>query len=264
MAVRFWWLLCCSSPAWAQVNAEFLRTNPLQAGLSAAGEVNLSLARGNIEVIDIGGAAKVQYLTLHADTATHTPPYIAQRIFLTVNGRFADRAGTTFVSQSYAHLRWTGMWHPRLGTDVFTQLQYNEFFRLRQRLLMGAGARAELVHLAPLMIWGGSGLMLEQERIDVSEGSLDAEETLDLRWTNYLSARATFLEDRFLLQNTVYLQPLVGQIKDFRLLEEFEVLAKVTQHLGLGTLLSVLYDAKPPTGVKTTDLRLTSSFRFFW
>ena len=226
-------VLAISSPALAQVNAESLRPNPLRASWSGGVEGSFALSRGNIELLDIGGGGRVQYQTLHPLPASQEGvsaplPYIAQRVFLTGSARFAERAQNAFINQAFVHVRWTGMWHERVGTDVFAQYQFNEFLRLRARAVAGTGVRVEIVHTPVFMMWGGSGYMFEYN---------------------------------LLLQNTLYYQPRFDDFTDFRVLEEFEALSKVTELLALGATLSVLHDSAPPTGVKETDLRLISTLR---
>ncbi len=259
-------LLLASGVAYAQVNAEVLRTNPLGEGWSGGIDGSLALNRGNVDLLDIGGAARLQYQTLAAAPvrAGGEPaalPYVHQRVFMTGSGRFAERAGAPFLNQAFAHLRWTAMWHRRIGSDVFVQYQFNQFQRLRGRAVVGGGARFEIVHLPVFMMWAGSGYMFEYDRIDVLKGASDAPETFEHRWTNYLTMRLAVLQGRLLLQNTVYYQPRFDAIADCRVLEELEALAKVAEVLGLGATLSVLYDSAPPTGVRNTDLRLVSTVR---
>ncbi|HEX5754593.1 MAG TPA: DUF481 domain-containing protein [Archangium sp.] len=244
-----------------------LRPNPLREGLSGGLDGTFALSRGNIELLDIGGAARIQYQTLHPtqpapEGSPAPPPFVAQRIFLTGSGRFADRAGTPFISQAFVHARWTGMWHERVGSDVFAQYQFNAFLLLRGRAVAGAGVRVEAVHTPVFMLWGGSGYMFEHELIRVLPGASDAPETVDHRWTNYLTARLALFENRLLLQNTVYFQPRLDDFSDWRFLEELEALARVTEGFALGATLSVTRDSAPPTGVRDTDLRLGSTVRF--
>lgn len=259
-------VLSLASPALAQVNTEILRPNPLKPGFGAVFDGTFSVARGNVEVVDVGVSGRLQYQTLYPVTGAEPeeeapPPFLRQRVFLTGSGRFAEDADAPFISQTYLHARWTGMWLPRVGTDVFVQHQYNKFFRLKQRSLAGAGVRAEIVHTRPVLLWGGSAYMLELERIDVAPGAADAPETLDHRWTNYLTVRVSTYGGRLLLQNTLYYQPRFDDFTDFRVLEELEIVARLSDYLGFGATLSVLHDGAPPETVEPTDLRLGTSVR---
>jgi hypothetical protein len=253
------------------VNAESLRPNPLQEGVSGMVDGTVALSRGNIELLDVSGAARLQVQSLHPappaqpgarTPAAKSPPFVRHSGFVTTSGRFATRNATTFVSQAFVHARWTGMWHPRAGTELFTQVSFNEFLRLRARALAGVGVRVVPVHREHLMLWGGSGYMLEGERIDVAEGALDEPTTLAHRWSSYVTLRATVLAERLLLQSTTYVQPRFDALADLRLLEEAEVLARVSARFALGVTFSALLDTRPPTAVEPLDLRLGSTVRW--
>ena len=249
----------------AQVTAEVLRPNPLRPGWSGGLDVSLALARGNIELFDVGAAGRVQYQTLHPPRAAPGEegglPFFRHRAYLTANARFAERAASAFINQGFLHARWTAMWHRRLGSDLFAQYQFNEFWRLRARALVGAGLRAEIFHLPWFTMWAGSAYMLEYNRIDVLPGARDRPETFEHRWTNYLAFRIAGPEGRVLLQSTLYLQPRWDAFDDFRLLEEVELVVKASDLFALVGTLSVLHDNGPPTGVKPTDLRLATTVR---
>lgn len=246
--------------AWAQVNTEALRPNLLKPGWSGDAEGNLALSRGNIELFDLGGSGRILYQTLHQPEAL--VPFLRHRVFLAANGRFAERTKVNFVNQGFLHLRWSWMIHERIGPEVFTQYQFNQFLRLQTRALLGGGLRVDVIHTEPMMVWGGTGAMLEFNRINVEPGASDRPETLEYRWANYLTVRAVFLEEKLRVQSTIYLQPRFDKLSDFRLLNDLEVSAKITEKMSMGTSLSVLHDSAPPTGVKPTDLRLVSNARF--
>jgi hypothetical protein len=255
-----------SRTARAQVNAEVLRPNPLRDGWSGGIDGSFALSRGNVELLDVGGAARIQYQTLHP-ASPHPAgepaplPFVAHRVFLTGNARFAERADVAFIRQAFVHARWTGMWHERVGSDVFAQYQFNEFLRLQGRAVAGAGVRVEAVHGPVFMAWAGSGYMFEYDRISVLPGAADEPEAFEHRWTNYLTMRLALFENELLLQSTLYYQPRFDDFTDARLLAELEALARVTDVFALGAVFGVLHDSAPPTGVEETDLRLMSTVR---
>ncbi|MFO0563133.1 MAG: DUF481 domain-containing protein [Polyangiales bacterium] len=259
-------VLALSSAARAQVNAEVLRPNPLRDGWSGGVDASFAINRGNIELLDLGGGGRVQFQSLYPLPPTQPGakprlPFVRQRVFLTASGRFAARASAAFVNQSFGHLRWTAMWHERVGSDVFAQAQSNEFQRLRVRAVGGIGARFEIVHEPVFMLWAGTGYMFEYDRIDVLAGAPDAPESVEHRWTNYLTMRLAVFDGQLLLQNTTYVQPRFDAFADVRVLEELEALAKVTDVFGFGATVSVLYDSAPPTGVREADLRAVTTVR---
>ncbi len=247
----------------AQVNAESLRPNPFKPGWSGSVDGSFALSRGNIELLDVGGSGRIQYQTVHpASRAPAGPlPWTLHRTFLTVSGRFAEKAGSPFVSQAFLFGRWTAMWHPRVGQDFFVQFQFNEFLRLRRRSVVGAGVRVEIVHHPVFLLAAGSAYMLEYERIDVAPGASDPPTATAHRSANYVTGRVTLWQGALVVQNTLFVQPRFDAPSDVRVLDDFEVAAKVTDHLSIGSTVSVLYDSAPPTAVLSTDLRLLSTVR---
>jgi hypothetical protein len=74
------------------------------------------LLRGNVELLDVGGAGRIEMQTLHRTPAAPEDgppplPFVAHRVFLTASGRWAAHAGAPFLNQAFAHARGTSMWH---------------------------------------------------------------------------------------------------------------------------------------------------------
>jgi len=259
------WLV--PNEAGAQVNTEALRPRIMQAGLSGTTDFSLGIAKGNVDYVDVGGGLRMELQSLRPPRAEGGLRFAAQRFFVAANARYAERTGQTenaprpFVNQTFVHARWTGMWRERFGTELFAQVQTNEFLRLRVRTLGGTGLRFEIVHEEPLQLWIGTGTMLEYNRIDVAPGALDAPTEVSHRSTSYLGIRSALREKSLLFQGIAYIQPTWKTPSDLRALFELEALVKLTEAFSLGNTLSVLYDTRPPTSVRSTDLRLTTSLK---
>ncbi|HQY60417.1 MAG: DUF481 domain-containing protein [Myxococcales bacterium] len=259
--------LATSPRAAAQVNTEALRPQLMESGVSGTADLSVGLAKGNVDYIDIGGGLRVQLQTLRPPRADGGMPFAAQRVFVAASARYAERTplgaerGEAFVNQLLVHARWTAMWRERFGTELFAQLQTNEFFRLRVRTLGGTGLRFEIVHEEPVQVWAGTGTMLEYNRVDVAPGAPDPSTELVNRSTSYLGVRTALRDKTLLLQLMGYVQPAWIRPKDVRTLVELEALAKVTDAFSLGNTLSVLHDSEPPTTVRPTDLRLTMTVK---
>ncbi len=249
------------------VNAEALRPKAAQEGFSGGADLSFAMRSGNVNLLNVAGGGIVQYQVHRPrsdweDIPDDQPPLIAHTAFIIGNYRFAQRVDDPIVNQGFLHARWTAMWFPRLGTEVFGQYGFNEFLLLQARALGGVGVRLDMIQTPDIKIWGGTGYMLEYNRITVAEGASDAPEDLQNRWTNYISARATVFEGRLLLQNTLYVQPRLTDFEDLRLLEVFEALAPIHERFAIGVDFSLLYDGRPPTGVEATDITLSTTLKF--
>jgi len=244
------------------VNAEALRRTQFDDGWSGDITGSFSFWRGNVDYLDVGGSASVQYQTLYPHDEDDPVPYVKQRAYLATNGRFAERNDSTFLSNAFAHARWTGMWHPIIGTDVFAQFQFNEFLRLNRRVLTGAGARVEALRLPEVLASFGTSYMLESERVDEEAAFPDDAETIAHRWSTYGVMRSMLFDDRLILQATIYFQPRFDEFSDHRVLTQFEGEATITEILSVGMNVMQMYDSRPPpNGVTRLDFRMTNTVK---
>ncbi len=248
-------------PAAAQVNIESSRVEG-RPGLHLATDATLSLVRGNMTLTQLGGTLKAQYTR-----GAHTP-------FVQASVAYGERDGEPFLDQSFWHARWTAMWRPRVGSELFAQLQRDSFRSLALRQLYGVGARALLAGAAapgappaPFTLAVGLGYMLERETYAVAERAGAPEEVeLNHRASSYLSARALLRAaaegaPEVMVTETLYLQPLVTRPGDLRALSDLSVEVKLSDALRLVESLSALYDSAPPPGVSRFDLRSLTSLR---
>ncbi|MCB9600152.1 MAG: DUF481 domain-containing protein [Sandaracinus sp.] len=281
-------MLVGPSVALAQVNAEGIRNDAVLDHPSWSGgiEAGVTRTRGNVDFLDVGGGGRVEWQRFeevegsrrsleHASTreganvptesspqsGSPAPPWLRQRVFLSANARYARQADRTFQNRSFGHARWIAMWHRRVGSDVFAQVQFDELLRLRVRALAGFGARLVLVHRPVARVWAGTGAMLEHERIRVEEGATDDPRTNVARWTSYLALRVAPFTGRLILQNTTYVQPRFDALSDYRVLNELQLLAVVAPSFGSGLTCSVWHDRRPPSGVQRTDVRLLATLQ---
>jgi hypothetical protein len=251
--------------AGAQVNTDPLRPGPLRAGWVGNLDGTIALLSGNTELLDVGLGGRVSYQTLYPTPSgpegAEPPPFLRERVSLIGSARFTARGGQEIVNQGLLHARWTRYWHPRVGTNLFAQHQYNEFQRLRIRSLWGASLALQIVHARAVNLSAGTGYMLEYNRIAVLPGAPDAQQTLEHRWSTFVGLRLAPVGDMLFIQSATYAQPRFDELSDLRFLEELEILAKVTDRFSMGLLGSVLVDTAPPTGVKEMDLRFSSLVR---
>ncbi len=234
-------------PAEATVNIEKYRL--ALEGDGALGSLALSVAAktGNVSYLETGlsgtlGARRGKNLALLVVSGK----YAAKR---TGDDRLEDPGGTLleedarYANKLLAALRYNRELSGRLSWEVFSQVEYDEFLRLDQRALGGAGPRVPLAASEQLSLAAGTGYMLEFER---QNPDLVAEDpnTLAHRWTSYLSF-AWQPMDPLTLSTTAYIQPRLTDFTDFRVLNESEISASITEHLSLGIVFKLRHDSDP-------------------
>lgn len=244
-----------------QVNAEALKSQPWKPGLSFGLDASFFVSRGNVTFLDLGGTARAAWQTTDAPD-DEGRVFVRQRVFAVVNGRYTSTGRGPFQNQTFAHARWTAMWHRRLGSDLFVQVQTNQFLRMQLRAVGGPGVRVEVVRAGPFALWAGSAVMFEVDRLAPLEGSDEVLDTFDVRWSSYLTARLAVFDHRLLLQNTTYAQPRFDRFADARFLNETEAMVRAMDALMAGVTVTVLHDTQPPLSVVPTDLRVLFTVRF--
>ncbi len=276
-SLRRWLVLCVvvmlGAPALANanpVNAEKLLTDPTEDGWSGSLSTTVALSSGNVDRLNVGFSGGIQYWTLYPEGVGYgdrPPPPGSRRFFkdrwvLITNGAFVRVALNEVVNNGFAHTRYTRMWRPRLGSDVFAQAQYNEFTRLSLRMLGGLGFRVDPINRHLVRVWGGSGYMAELERNRIDPADPHPAEVVNHRWTNYGVIQLRLWDSTLVARNTTYIQPRFDDFLDFRLLESVQLETR-SGPLAIGLEFELQYDNRPPvfSGVVPLDVFLGSYLR---
>jgi hypothetical protein len=252
------------------VNAERLRATRSKKGWVGSANLTGAYRSGNIDRVELGSDGALQYQNLHpahaaeawASRPAQAPAFFKDRWLLIAQLRWAQLNGATFLNSGYAHTRYTRMFIPRLGADMFLQSQYNEFTLLKTRIISGLGARVDMVHRERFNLWGGSGYMAEWEVNDTVAGDPHPARLLNHRWTSHVVFQLFLADAKLMLQNTIYAQPLLTDFADVRVLETVQIEGTITDVLSMGITFEMFYDSKPPLTVVPVDLNLGSFFKF--
>jgi len=62
--------------------------------------------------------------------------------------------------------------------------------------------------------------------------------------------------------NTTYIQPKFGDIRDYRLSNDNNMVFTINKYLKMITSFHFLYDARPPEGIPTTNYEVTNGLVF--
>lgn len=244
-------LFAPAGPAAAQVNVERLRGLAPTTGWSGGLNAALSLKRGNADFLEVTGTLWSRY---HWDV---------HALLAHARGGFAEQGGERFVGNAFLHARWTAMWIERVGTELFGQVEYDQFLRLQRRLLWGAGPRFVIFDGKQVGVAAGTAYMLEYERLDIPPSDPHPQRTLYSRSSTYASVRVT-VNAVLTLVNTVYVQPRLVRPADTRVLEELELAFTVVEHLKWTTTGRLRFDSDPPSQVEHVDLELKNGIELQW
>ncbi len=232
--------------ALAQVNTEAMRPAVPKEGVHGWLKGGITWKTGNTNSFSTSWVGKVAY-----HKGVHTP-------FLQLSFNYSVATDSRYENKGFAHLRWPAMWHRRVGSELFAQVEFNEFTSQIIRTLAGAGVRVAPVLTKRFELYVGTGYMFEYEELsDVATDDPHPSVTKFHRWTSYVSFR--LLVNKWLVvANTVYLQPRFRDFGDYRFLESLSLMFKIYKVLHLQQMLTVAYDSRPPRHIYPWDTQMVT------
>lgn len=244
------------------VNTDKLRGGEDQPGLGLSLDLGVSLAQGNVRRFELRSAGGLSWQRFYAAQTPGRPPWLRDQVVLVGSSNFMTAFGNRLLNRAMAHTRWTAMWHRRIGSSFFAQIQYDEFLSLQRRALLGASASTILVHRDRVRWRLSSGYMVEFERnvIRVPDDPHPAH-VINHRWSNAMTLDLGIVEDRaLLLRSTTFVQPRFDDPSDLRILEGVQLEGRIDR-FALGLDAEVQWDSRPPLGVYRLDLVVASYLR---
>lgn len=235
--------------ATAQVNTEAMRGTDATPGLHTSLEARYTWVSGNTEFVKTNGMARLDY---------RKEDYHG---FLVGNYEFGRQGGETFIQNGFAHYRNVLGLSRRIASEVFAQMEFNDFLMLQQRRLLGAGFRYSLGGAPNGSIRGakadlGLGLMQEHEEIDGEA----PDGTTVFRATSYANLRFD-LGNRVTANAVAYYQPRLAVISDYRILGQAGLGIDLSRNLSLQTAIKGRYDSRPPGILDPFDIEAVNGLK---
>ncbi len=172
------------------------------------------------------------------------------------NSEIVNVNGSSFNKSGFAHFRYNRKISDLIRLEGFTQIQFNALIKIESRWLNGAGIRFKLSQYEKAKFYFGLTYMHESEKLTDRDVTDQA---------NRMSSYFTFTlapEAIVTFSNTTYVQPLIGNIHDFRISNDTNLSFKINKHLSLNALLHYLYDSKPPIDVPTSNYQIYNGLTF--
>ena len=216
-----------------------------ERGWSGRAEGTISVAAGNSEYLETQVAGDVQH-----QSETHRWRLLARNMRLTASGK-------TEAESRLGHLRHNYRFSPWIASVAFLQGQQNPFQRIETRVLIGGGARFDMVRREKLNMALGATFMREDEELtDTGEGF----------YTNYRFSFFTSVyrdvAEGFDMDITGFYQPLAEDLSDARAFASVALRFDIVGDLYLITNYSLEYDSRPPKDVEKSDQALRSGFGY--
>jgi putative salt-induced outer membrane protein YdiY len=227
----------------AQVNIEKYRQVEDAGGFSGSFAFGAEAQTGNTDIQELAVEGRLDYVNPSVTT------------FILTNNDFGWEQGQRFSNEAVVHIRQMYRLREGLRLEVFGQYNFDKTIFINHRGLLGGGLRLRLLDKKMLKLWGGSGYMLEHERLGIPATGPHPDRTTVSRWTNYLSSRLN-INDRLASAWTIYAQPRFRAMQDFRLLSNINIEVDLGGPVVLTLSFQMRYDSRPPGGIKKTDTKI--------
>lgn len=245
-------LMCLSLSARAIVNIETqrLHTRVADTGMDGYISLNVNGESGNTETLSAGMATHLEWYS----------PKTTELVILSYDYGESNRVKDT--DKQFAHFR--KMWHrdTQFSWESYLQFESNAFTRLKLRALFGGGARYRLqVASDKVETIIGGGLFYSREELEDSSVTMEQEIDNTTRVNSYWIFKYA-INPHARLINTVYFQPDIEKLVDYRLLEQFSLQVDILERLSLNLNLNIARDNQPPVNVKKTDTGYSTSIEY--
>lgn len=181
--------------------------------------------------------------------------------FVVLNYEYGESASIKDTDKTFLHFR--NIWYrdKQWAWEMFTQVQNNEFTRLTLRALLGAGFRLRVSHGDDHNTYLGLGMFRSKEKLELVLPATDAGVTYTNRVNFYLVHKYK-ISSHSRLVNTLYYQPDIDEVSDYRLFEQFILQLDITEDLSLKVSLDVSHDSLPPQLIRKTDTSYYTGFEY--
>lgn len=217
----------------SQVDTESLRKIDMKVGLNQNLLINIGLKEGNTEYFALSVGYRADYVT----DSTH--------IYGVGNLSYQDNQNGVFQRAGFIHLRYLEKINQYFSKEAYVQKQFDYFQRLKDRNLIGGGARFSFdikdSTKRLFYIFLGSGLMYENELLNIKKNY----STNIIRSSSYFNI-SWIPNNNFNISSVLYYQWDIFNSTDFRILNISSLNFKFNDYLSFVFSFNYRFDNHPP------------------
>lgn len=232
--------VCAPSTVNAIVSMEDMHLGAPPQGFVGSFGLDMELDSGNTEKKGATSGAKFQW------TEGKTTDFIL------MSYEYGEASGIKNKSKGFTHYRHIQQLDDKYAWEGFAQGSFNEFTNLKLRALIGGGVRLTLGERSETRAFLlGLGAFYEREKLD-SIYPDEANTENKVRANSYLIIKFQ-INEHVSLVNSVYYQPSLSEMSDYRLTEDLSLISKLSEVLSLKVGVNIAHDSEPPRDIKQTD-----------
>ncbi|WP_086001011.1 DUF481 domain-containing protein [Plesiocystis pacifica] len=247
---------------------------PPREGLSVNASASVNLSGGNVNRSQLALAGNLHWQDFHAPSPSAGPdhparvlgpqlPWPRQQFQLEGSSALMTNEGFRVRNSAFAFGRWRRMWHRRVGTTAFGQIEYDERRSLRRRSLLGAGGSVTLSNRLRLRAFTSASYIVEFERNTITvPDDPHPEAPINHRLSAVLVVTASLVgDDALRLRSATFVQPRFDDPSDLRTLQSMQLEGQILRNFAMGLDASLEWDNQPPMGVVPFDWAVSSYVR---
>jgi hypothetical protein len=215
------------------------------SGVGGKLDVSIATYQGNTRGTNLGASGLI---------GLGEKPHLA---YVHATGRYTNLGGEVSVANYFAHLRYNYELAPRLAAEALAQAESDRFRRLRLRQLLGFGARSTALNQPAAAVYYGITYLFEYNRLAGSDEPVRPD--IVHRLGNYVSAVLEIEDARAVATTTLYYQPRIDALDDYRLLWVTSLEFRIVGHLSAGIHTTLRQENPVPAGVRPLDLTVTNT-----
>lgn len=181
--------------------------------------------------------------------------------FIVLNYEYGESSRVKDTDKTFLHFR--NIWYrdKQWAWEVFAQIQDNEFTRLSLRALLGGGFRWRMLNNKSSSVYLGLGVLRSKEKLETVLPATDAGVTYNNRINLYLVNKYNISEHSRIV-NTLYYQPDIDEVSDYRLFDQFGLQLDITKDLSFKVSLDISHDSQPPQLIRKSDTSYNTGFEY--
>jgi hypothetical protein len=165
---------------------------------------------------------------------------------------------SNITNKGFGHLRYNRKMKSWLKFEVYSQYQANEILGLRSRFLNGTGFRFKIINSKLIKSYLGTSCFYELEHTVSPENKLNK----GIRASIYGVFSIKFPKDKGELNWISYYQPILSNVKDYRISSQFNLIFNLNKKWAFTSGLNLLYDTNPPEGILRDAFNFQNGIRF--
>lgn len=226
-----------SQEARAIVNIEDRRLSEQKDGIGVTAGAGLSAIDGNSEVLSLNANGKIDWKKgIHSFFILGDESYSESK---------TGGTDLTLVDKTMAHARYTHELTSKTAWETFVQWQRNDLLKLKRRIFAGGGLRTTWVKKEnEFFSAAGLGVFYFDENHRMPTDGADVDD--DGVCINLYGALTWSVNQYVKLHDTLYYQPRVDDLGDYRFLNEFTMSLTMGPGLNFNVGVNVTHDSDYP------------------